>query len=67
MSVKHRLKREVIDNQCTKREIEEEYAPSVKACERLIQLGGGEISDTVNVNTLSDIAKEIAGLKVIKE
>jgi hypothetical protein len=52
ISIKHKLKREVIDNKCQKREIEEEQDPNRQACERLIQLGGGDISDTVNVNGL---------------
>ena len=66
VSTKHMLKREVVDNKCNIQTIEEEQAPSVKACERLIQLGGGEIADTVNINSMADIAREIANMKEVK-
>jgi hypothetical protein len=49
LAKKHVLKREVIDARGEKRVIEEEQDPNVKACERLIQLGGGDIVDNINV------------------
>jgi hypothetical protein len=47
-------------------ELESELPPDVRASERLIQLGGGEISDTVNINSMADIAREIAKMKEVK-
>ena len=66
---KHVLKREVIDARGEKRVIEEEQAPNVKACERLIQLGGGDIVDNINVtgtDAISAAAKRITDTEDLK-
>jgi hypothetical protein len=66
---KHVLKREVIDARGEKRVIEEEQDPNVKACERLIQLGGGDIVDNINVtgtDAISAAAKRITDTEDLK-
>ena len=65
VSVKHILKREVVDRKCQIQEIEEEQDPDVRACERLIQLGGGDISDKIHVESedITEIKAAAARLK----
>ena len=62
VAVKHVLKKEVVDRSCQIREVKEDVDPDVRSCERLIQLGGGDIVDNINItgtDAISAAAKRI--------